>query len=449
VFVIAVAGMLWLSRAFACPFCLSPPQTFAEQMSRADVVLIAELVRFEVLDFGRRAESTMRIRKYLRGARLAAGCRQLDPGQVLKVDHDFSGQPGDLFLMYGDLAEADPFAGTSTFRSDDQTTGPGTSATQNDPAPVTVRSGSAPVLIEKPSILVPEELLWNDTTAISAAAADYLQALPASDLPPAERLPFYLDYLEHPDPALAIDAWAEFANSTYAEVVSVREHFPRDRLRTWIADPQASPDRLGLYGMMLGLCGDATDMAFLKEQLGNPLDPSYRFGSDGLMGGYLLLGGAEGLTQLEDRCITGSAATDETRFALMQALSFMHSYEPDMIDTRRLRQSMRMFVQYESVRELAITHLARWQDWELMPRLITLHHEGCADDPGTRNAIELFADVCAKANFMPDGPAAAASTSTTVQTVSSERLLNPFAEVAADFLSGLEVQRDETSGLQP
>jgi hypothetical protein len=68
VFVIAVAGMLWLSRALACPFCLSPPQTFAEQMSRADVVLIAELVRFEVLDFGRRAESTMRIREYLRGA---------------------------------------------------------------------------------------------------------------------------------------------------------------------------------------------------------------------------------------------------------------------------------------------------------------------------------------------------------------------------------------------
>jgi hypothetical protein len=41
-------AVFWLAGlAFSCPFCLAPPQTFAEQFQLSDFAVVAELVRVD------------------------------------------------------------------------------------------------------------------------------------------------------------------------------------------------------------------------------------------------------------------------------------------------------------------------------------------------------------------------------------------------------------------
>jgi hypothetical protein len=389
----------------ACPFCLSPPQTFAEQMARADVVLIAELVDFRVVDFGRRAESTLRIREYLRGAEIARELGRMEPGRSLTVDADFSAAPGGLFLMYGDLPDFSRDAGPTFATADSESEASAASG-------VPVRTASLQTITERSgtvrnnpktrwtAFLSPSLISWNDSTAVSHEAVAYLKSLPETGRPQSDRLPFYVKWLEHPDAAIAIDAWAEFANSEYADVISVRRQLPREDLKRWIADPLAGPDRLGLYGLMLGLCGTPEDAEFLYRQMHDG-SGDFRFGGDGLMGGYLLLAGESGLARLERSLVTTQTPRTESMFALVQALSFLQSYESNCIPSERLRQSMRLFLAHDALREIAVTHLARWQDWDILPALIRMHDEDCADDPMSRRAIVQFAQVCRQAADVP------------------------------------------------
>ena len=129
-------GLTVVHPSLACPFCLSPPQTLTEQISRVDVVVIAELVQFRIFDFGNRAESTLRIREIVRGRHFASRRKELVPGQCITISGDFSAQTGDLFLMYGELADSGPVSTSSTFARDDAAENSSDSSGQVIPAPV-------------------------------------------------------------------------------------------------------------------------------------------------------------------------------------------------------------------------------------------------------------------------------------------------------------------------
>jgi hypothetical protein len=407
----ALAVILLLTAIFrnapACPFCLSPPQTLAEQISRADLVLIAELVRFEVYDQGTRPESTLRIRKYLRGEETTAQLDRLAIGQPIIIPSEAAGAPGDLFLMYGTLPEyslpesANTFASTSTNSETDDT---------NSTRQVTqaVLKSDAPVeaVIQKASFLVPELISWNETLAITTDMVNYLQKLPAqTDLQPT-RLAYFLRNLEHRDPLIAIDAWAEFGNASYDDVVAVRNLMSPVDLRRWIADKDMSPERLGLYGMMLGLSGSPEDAQFLLSHMmeGETELPvgddhttptrAFRFGAEGLMGGYLLLTGEEGLKQLEQTIALPANIPDTARHAFVQSLQFIWTYESDVINKTRIQSSMRLLLQTSSMREIAITNLARWEDWESLPVLQAMFAKDCEGDRESQRAILQFAQTC-------------------------------------------------------
>jgi hypothetical protein len=407
----ALAVILLLTAIFrnapACPFCLSPPQTLAEQISRADLVLIAELVRFEVYDQGTRPESTLRIRKYLRGEETAAQREQLSVGQSIVVPSEAAGVPGDLFLMYGTLPEyslpesANTFASTSTSSEagDANSTGQVTQAVLKSDAPVES-------VIQKASFLVPELISWNETLAITTDMVHYLQQLPAQTDPQPTRLAYFLTKLEHRDPLIAIDAWAEFGNASYDDVVAVRELMSPADLRRWIADKDMSPERLGLYGMMLGLAGSPEDAQFLLNQMmeSEPELPNgvgqatpkraFRFGAEGLMGGYLLLTGEEGLRQLEETIALPADVPDTARHAFVQSLQFIWTYESDVISKARIQSSMRLLLQNSSMREIAITNLSRWEDWASLPVLQTMFAKDCEGDRESQRAILQFAQTC-------------------------------------------------------
>jgi len=402
---LAFLALLWANHAaLACPYCLSPPQTMAENISRADLVVVAELVRFRVVD-GLRPESTLRIREYLQGQHLAATRTELTPGRTLIVHEEISGTPGSLYLLYGELPRA-----------------------RYAPDVLLPADGSCSAVdleLQARSLLVlPDFVSWNETTAITQEALTYLRHVPRARLPQSERLPYFLQYLEHSDPLIAIDAWAEFGNSRYHEVSAVRHRLPREKLREWIADPKMSYERLGLYGMMLGLCGTSEDASFLLEQMQDPGDqneqkapsaadatgspsdlqligfsksrrPSFRFGAEGMMGGYLLLQSAAGLDVLDDTIARSDDSPETAVMALIQALQFVWEYEPDLISRERLVMSMRTLLRHSGPREIVITNLARWEDWDSLPLMMDLFAES-TDQRSTELAILQYIQTCLK-----------------------------------------------------
>ena len=92
------------------------------------------------------------------------------------------------------------------------------------------------------------------------------------------------------------DAFGEFANAAYSDVVLLSKELPREKLRTWLTSNMVSPGRIGLYGMMLGLCGTDEDVKLLERKILEGTE-DFRLGIDGVMGGYLLLTGEKGLDE--------------------------------------------------------------------------------------------------------------------------------------------------------
>lgn len=389
----------------SCPYCISPPQSLSEQVAQADLVIIAELVRFRTLDNGLRPESTLRIREYLNGQHLAAKRPELSIGRSFVVDQELPGARGSLFLMYGTFPRCQ-FAPDNLLRTD------------LDYHPDNLQ------LTAKSSLVLPEFISWNESTAISREAVSYLRSLPRRTRPQSERLTYFLNWLEHSDPLIAMDAWAEFGNARYEDVLAVRHLLPREKLLSWVSDRNMNFERLGLYGMMLGLCGHPEDAQFLLDQMHEdtsadvysaiqsiptqqpaiqliahavPEKRSFRFGAEGLMGGYLLLTGATGLDFLDRTIATSPDAPELAVLAMIQALQFVREYEPKLISEDRLQRSMASLLSHRNSRELVIASLARWEAWDLFPQLQEMFEKDSPDDRATRMAIVQFAQSGMKA----------------------------------------------------
>lgn len=398
---IALLCSVWL---VACPFCLAPPQTFSERMLLSDVVVIAELVKFEVLNNGQVPKSTLRIRHILRGDEQLAARFGISSGRITVLPAEATGKPGDFFLMFGDLPNLSddlPEVAASNSSGDAVTT----EENSSKKIPVLTASMSKTVsgpavkkasLFQKVSWEIPGAVIWADFDALSPAGVDYVRRLPSRDLPAQERLAFFNAFLESPDPNIAEDSWAEFGGAAYGDVKAVRHLFQRDKLRAWIADPLMSPERLGLYGLMLGLCGEASDADFLRAHQRDAKTGEFRFGGEGLMAGYLLLTGEEGLQLCREEVLNANA-TDSLRHAFIQSLQFFKSYEPDLLSGESICQSMRDMLAIPSMRDIAIINLARWEDWTVLPQLMTIFETEYANDPAGQKIVLQYAEACQKA----------------------------------------------------
>jgi hypothetical protein len=296
--------------ADACPFCLTPPQTWAEKLHDSDIIVVAELIDVRTWDFENRVESRFRIKELRKSPHSSVQSGSLQAGGVMTLEQFVEGQTGDTYLLTGCLKEMDT-GPVATFAAYEETDDPFRTVSQTT---MTVdvsaesSSNSGPPLL----YLIPHLFDWDPPEPMTGTALQYILSAPSAALPQRLRLPYYVSFLEHSAGPIASDAWGEFARSEYADVKFVANHFSRRQLRSWIADRETFPERLGLYGMMLGLCGDQSDAAFLLEQTRQPDDEEFRFGIEGLLGGYLLLQGADGLLHLADtRIDLRSSGTDE------------------------------------------------------------------------------------------------------------------------------------------
>lgn len=349
--------------AFACPFCNAAMQTLSQEIEAADVALIAELVSPMppgALDGTSDAPAAAKFRvvEALRNEEKLEGKKEID---VIYFGED---APGKQFLITG-------LAGV---------TGPG--------------------------------LDWTTPVPLSDSAAAYVRKL--LTIPPQgpERLAFFQEYLENDDPLLAQDAYDEFARTPYADVIALAPKMDRLQLLEWINDSSVGPSSRRLYLTMLGICGQPADIDLLEQLMSYDyvaMKPAIastiaasvlqgpvsgvgmvdemlhaeerrkRESLDAMIACYLKLKGPEGLALINKLFLGNPQVEYKHLHSAIMALRF-HGEETDEIPRADLLNSMRLALAHRDFADQVIPDLTRWEDWEVMPRLIAMFKDAEKDD---------------------------------------------------------------------
>jgi hypothetical protein len=322
------------SISIACPFCTALKPTLSQRREESSLVVIAECLEAAP------KQATFRLHQVLK---LAA---PFEKTERLTVPVEVQLKPGSLAILFG----ARP-AG---------------------------------------------ELTWT-CQPTNELGLGYFAKAPSLRVASAERLRYFVRYLEHDDPLVAEDAFNEFGYAPYDAVREVAELLPAENLRRWLADPNVRDERKGFYGLALGLAGRLQDGAsqaeFLRQQIVAPAN-DFRAGFDGILAGYLLLTGDEGLELIEKRFLNNSQAkVGDVRHA-MAALRFYQEFVHE-VPTPRLGRALRQLLTRPEFAAAAIVDLARWQDWESLPAVAALYKpQPETMDAGIRFAIVSYLMLC-------------------------------------------------------
>ncbi len=318
--------------ANACPFC-GPPQTrLSERLTKNDVTVIAEFLESTPGKNGFGGETRFRTIERLRGPE---GKLTFLKGDTITLPRELNGDRGQRCLLFGRKEE---------------------------------------------------DVTWEAPVPLSDIAERYLRKSPSADDPVAKRLEYFLEFLESKDVVVAMDSMAEFAVVPLSDVRAISSKLPREKLRRWLSDELTVRHRLGLYGMMLGLCGTADDAELLRSMIETPKS-EFPSGLDGITFGYLLLTKSDGLDVIDRSRLLPKTTKPEVVSSIMAALRVMWTDGGDRIPRERLRQSMRLCLNRPETAVNAIADLARWEDWSLQDRLMSLYGAKDFDDRHTRQAI--------------------------------------------------------------
>jgi hypothetical protein len=324
------------THALGCPFCSAPSQTLAEQVAQADAVCLVQYVKGEAAKDQDPGTSTYEVVQAVKSPK-----DSVKKGDHVNLARFRPGKPGDLFLVMGTRAGKD------------------------------------------------NAIEWGSPTEITEPAFAYVAQAPAPEVATTKRLKYFVRFMEFPDPLVANDAFGEFANAPYKDIATVASTLPREKIRGWLTRPETPQTRLGLYGMLLGLCGNDSDAKLLAEKIA-PNSDEFRIGLDGMISGYLLLTGNPGLDKIDDwkfKIHEGKKAAFSETYAAMMGLRFMWQYSGGKISNERLQQSMRILLDQPELADLVIADLARWKDWSVQERLMSLYGKGDYNIPSIKRSI--------------------------------------------------------------
>lgn len=221
------------------------------------------------------------------------------------------------------------------------------------------------------------------------ALVKYLkEAIQLDEKQVAKRLHFYFNYLDHFDLEISQDAYKEFAKAEYGDVVKMVKEFGgetmRKRLQGWLKDPNTPQYRYGLFGLMLGLCGEKADSEVFLSVL-NDSEKSLLTGIDGLLAGYVLLDKDNGWKY------TMNLVTNEKdfnkRYAALRTVRFLQDTHMGHVTQDELLGAMDHFLAQYDIADLAIEDLRKWKQWKFTKRIIELSKTEAHAQPIVQRAI--------------------------------------------------------------
>ncbi len=330
---------LFSRHAIACPFCSAISQSFAEEMEAMDVVAIAK--------FKSRKRSTA---SDLSNPQEEVPLSDFEFTHVIKGDEHVKTGGAFQVLYLGTARKDDRFLVMASSR--------------------------------KP-------FDWSTPLALTDRVEEYLRELPTLPTGPA-RLEFFQNHLEDSEEILAGDAYNEFARAPYSELVALKSKMNRRRLLEFISDPKVPALRRKLYFTMLGVCGTREDAKLLEEFM---TSEDRKSGLDAMLACYLNLAGGQGLDRIDELFLANPNADYVDINAAVVALRF-HGDELNVISRERLLQSLRLVLEISSLADLVIADLARWEDWDAIPKLCELFVEADEESSFVRVPVVNYLRSC-------------------------------------------------------
>ena len=243
---------------------------------------------------------------------------------------------------------------------------------------------------------------WQARAADELLIGYCLNAPPLQERPTAaaERLAWFARWLEHPNPAIAADAYAEFAVAPFAAVRDAAGAFDADELADWLADPAVDQQRRGFYGLASGLVarqrtGTAADRCreAIITVLSTPAVSDFRSGYDGLLAGLFIATGVEAPAVIESLGLLTTAASPVDQRHLLQALRFCWEESDDTLPRPAVVAMTRRLLASTNLAREAVIDLARYQDWDACRDIAALWPTG-ENDPLIRPAIAGYLQAC-------------------------------------------------------
>lgn len=237
-----------------------------------------------------------------------------------------------------------------------------------------------------------EPISWSTPVALTPRSVDYIKRLPQLPASGPDRLAFFQQYLEDDEAMLAADAYDEFARAPYADVRALKDRMNRQQLLAWIRSPEISVSHRRLYLTMLGVCGQPEDADAL-EQLIRTDDRAVRSCLDALVAAYLNLKGEPGLPLVEEMFLANPESEYTDTYSTIMSLRF-HLQEGQQIPKERLLAALRRVLDRKDLADLVIPDLARWQDWSVIDRLVTLFKEADQKTSWVRVPVVNYLRAC-------------------------------------------------------
>jgi hypothetical protein len=324
--------------ASACPFCTATAQTFSEEIGTMDAVVVAKLV--ELPPTNQKPGDEIGKAKF-EIVDVIKGESVVKKGEVLETLFFGEGKTGQTFLVMG---------------------------------------------------IDPPKVMWSTPLPLSSKAREYLNhvlKLPKDGL---GRYIFFQNYLEDTDEMLARDAYDEFAKAPYATVKQLKEHMNREQIIANIKNPDVPASRRRLYLVMLGVCGQKSDVPMLEGFMKSD-DRKDKAGLDALVACYLTLRGDEGLPVVEELFLANKKSDYADTYAAIMALRF-HGSDGGVIDKSKLVKSLHYMLERPELADLVIPDLAKWEDWSAMDQLMELYKKADEKTSWVRVPVINYLRAC-------------------------------------------------------
>lgn len=228
----------------------------------------------------------------------------------------------------------------------------------------------------------------------TAALETYLDRLIKLDAKSAtDRLRFFAEPLGSADSAVAGDAFLEFAKASDAELLAAKAVLPTATIRKLLHDPATPADRVGVFALLLGLCGDKSDAAGLAGQLDRkPLADRVRENVGGYLAALATLDPDAGWRRVQGLLADATTPFDQ-RLAAVGVVRFFQAGKP--AETRpRAVACYRALVGQGDFADVAIDDLRRWGWWELTPDILAAFDRPSHAASMVRRGIVRYALCC-------------------------------------------------------
>ncbi len=228
----------------------------------------------------------------------------------------------------------------------------------------------------------------------TAAVVEYLLgAAKLDEKDAAARLGYFFKYLDAADPTVAADAFLEFAKATDAEIVRARAALDPAKVRKLLTNPDTPAERIGVFAMMLGLCGGKADADLLAGLVRKqPMPDRVRENLGGFLAGLTLADPAAGWAA------TGAVLADpkrpfDQRLAAIGTVRFFQATREAESRPHVLACYRRLLAQGD-LADLAADDLRRWGWWDLTSEVLRHFDEPTHAAPVVRRGIVRYALQC-------------------------------------------------------